>query len=340
MAKRKKQHRKHQLNSKKGGKRCTKTNYKSVGRAPQLILIVIMVFYGLLVVTSNRGEGLKKADPLNSSVSSKHHVVTQKLSSNVEFTSSTKKFEEQETVATYTRKVIEPEEPIIPVSKCSVNEPKNQASHTEEMQFNEIEEITTFSIEEVSSYQTITKDSKIVQPETVETTTENEEEDTENTETDNEETIWIEQWEPLTDELITSLGNLIFGEVGGYLGTKSSEEAIYIFELTGSVVLHRLEVGYTNNATTLYDVVHAKGQYGTAWQFDLDYRRGEEQGAEECYEVAERLLREGPIGPRNLVYQATIKQGTPYYNTGKDPIYATTYFGTSSEFSDYEEAEN
>ncbi len=335
MAKRKKQHRKHQLNSKKGGKHCTKTTYKNVGRASQLILIVILVFYGLLVVTSTpSGESRKKADPLNSSVSSKHHVVTQKLSSNVN-TSSTKKFEEQETVATYTRKVIEPEEPIIPVSKCSVNEPKNQASHTEEMQFNEIEkneEIVAFSLDEISSYQAIDSKAKIVQPETVETT-ENEED------TENSETIWIEQWEPLTDQLVTSLGNLIFGEVGGYLGTKSSDEAIYIFELTGSVVLHRLEVGYTKNATKLYDVVHAKGQYGTAWQFDLDYRRGEEQGAEECYEVAERLLREGPIGPRNLVYQATIKQGTPYYNTGKDPIYATTYFGTDSKFADYEEVE-
>ncbi len=150
----------------------------------------------------------------------------------------------------------------------------------------------------------------------------------------NGDAIWVEQYEPLTKELIIGLGNLIFREVGGYISTQPYKKAMKTYMLTGSTVLHRREVEFEGDKS-IYDVVHHRGQYSTKWAFDLTERvKG---SVDECYIVAEIILRNGPIGPRNLVWQSSKKQGTPYWDTGKDVHYATTYFGTSSQFADYEE---
>ena len=151
-----------------------------------------------------------------------------------------------------------------------------------------------------------------------------------------ESRIWIEQYEPFTESLVNKLGNLIYYEVGAYISTQPYEKAIRTYMLAGSVVLHRLEVGYTEGTECLYDVVNVSGQYETSWAFDLDTPMALKDYVDECYIVAERLLRYGPIGPRNLVYQSGGEQGEDYWNTGEDIMYATTYFGTSPDFEGYD----
>ncbi len=150
----------------------------------------------------------------------------------------------------------------------------------------------------------------------------------------NGDTIWVEQYEPLTEELIIGLGNLIFEEVGGYIGTQPYKKAMKAYMLIGSTVLHRREVEYGGDKS-IYDVVHRGGQYSTSWAFDLKQRV--EGSVDEAYVVAEILLRNGPIGPRNLVYGSPKSKHTPYWNTGEDPHFRTTYFDTTSKFADYEE---
>ena len=147
-------------------------------------------------------------------------------------------------------------------------------------------------------------------------------------------TIWVEQYEPLTDELIIGLGNLIFREVGGYISTQPYKKAMKTYMLAGSTVLHRREVEYGGDQS-IYDVVHHSGQYSTSWAFDLKQRV--DGSVDEAYVVAEILLRNGPIGPRNLVYESTKSKHTPYWNTGEDVHFRTTFFDTTSKFEDYEE---
>ncbi len=149
------------------------------------------------------------------------------------------------------------------------------------------------------------------------------------------ETIWIEQYEPLTEELIISFGNLIFEEVGGYISTQPYPISMKGYMLTGSVVLHRLELAY-RGAKNVHDVVNSPSQYGAKWAFNL--KTPVNGNVNECYIVAEMLLRNGPIGPRNLIGQSGGEQGDgTYWVIGEDDChYKPTYFCTNSKFANYE----
>ena len=79
--------------------------------------------------------------------------------------------------------------------------------------------------------------------------------------------------------------------------------------MAGSVALHRFENHY-KGAKSLTDVLYAKNQY------DMQTIQRVEQGQEMpdvVYTWAEDLLRNGPIGPENLIFQSEFKQGSDVY---------------------------
>lgn len=104
------------------------------------------------------------------------------------------------------------------------------------------------------------------------------------------------------------LARLMYAEEGIYIYKLSEDEAKYVNQLAGSVVLHRRDTHF-GGAKTIEDVIFAKGQYdsvakGTIYQEVPDI----------VYEWAEELLKNGPIGPENLVYQAEFEQGSDTYD--------------------------
>lgn len=75
--------------------------------------------------------------------------------------------------------------------------------------------------------------------------------------------------------------------------------------LTGSVALNR--VSDPDYPDSIHEVVYQKGQYSTTKYFFS------EKLPDECYEIADRLLKEGSIAPSNVVFQAMFKQGSGVY---------------------------
>lgn len=73
-------------------------------------------------------------------------------------------------------------------------------------------------------------------------------------------------------------------------------------EYTGSVVLNR--VNHCNWCPdNIHDVIYQKGQYSTVSKFFTA------KIPKECYDIAERLIRDGSVLPDNVIYQAMSKQG-------------------------------
>ena len=110
--------------------------------------------------------------------------------------------------------------------------------------------------------------------------------------------------QPYTQEEVELLAKLMYAEVGVYIYKFAEEEAEYIHKLTGSVVIHRRNMNYLKDET-IHDVIYAKGQYAC-----VDNGSIEQEVPEVVYEWAEELLRDGPIGPENMIYQAQFEQGS------------------------------
>lgn len=100
------------------------------------------------------------------------------------------------------------------------------------------------------------------------------------------------------------LAEVIYYE--NYWTGKTWEERLRAMLLTGSVVLNR--VADPDYPDTIEGVLYEKGQYATTPYFFT------KELPDEVYEIADQLLREGPICPANVVYQARFHQGSDDYD--------------------------
>ena len=118
----------------------------------------------------------------------------------------------------------------------------------------------------------------------------------------NVETTYNSEITSYTEEDIELLANIMYFEEGCFMNDKKGE---YVLKLAGSVVLHRVNSDIYPDS--IHDVLYQKGQYPTSKKF------GTKVIPVIIYEWAESLLRDGPIGPNNLLYQSRAKQGEVYY---------------------------
>lgn len=135
--------------------------------------------------------------------------------------------------------------------------------------------------------------------------------------TENNEQVYM----PYTEEDVEFLAQTMYAEEGKFFAIyKDNLELVEkVHKLAGSVVIHRADNEY-RDATTIQQVVFTKGQY--AEQTQERVREGQEM-PDIVYVWAEELLRDGPIGPNNLIYQSESQQGDQY----GEPI-GNQYFGT------------
>ncbi len=111
-----------------------------------------------------------------------------------------------------------------------------------------------------------------------------------------------------TQEEVSFLADVIYLEVGGsFIKRLPLDEAEYGCKLAGSVVLHRMNDSRYPN--TIKGVVFDEGQYSEKTKS----RIGRVEVPEEIYEWAEDLLRDGPIGPSNLIFQSRKARGYENY---------------------------
>lgn len=119
-----------------------------------------------------------------------------------------------------------------------------------------------------------------------------------------------------TQEDVIILTALMYTEVEQYINNPDAE---YVFKLVGSVVLHRVErEDYPDNikGVIFEDKQYAKTTINKLSRTDIP---------DKVYEWAEDLLRDGAIGPENLVFQSQSKQGEVY------DTYGNQYFCLSSK---------
>lgn len=95
------------------------------------------------------------------------------------------------------------------------------------------------------------------------------------------------------------LAHLIFAEVGS---DWISDTCLYY---AGSVVLNRIESKAFPN--TMIEVINQRGQYACK-----DYYM-KQQPTKRCYDIAEDLLINGSVLPKNVVFQSGFKQGNGIY---------------------------
>ncbi len=156
---------------------------------------------------------------------------------------------------------------------------------------------------------------------TIEETTETVEESNETTDADVEEaSIGIvenaeteaeaesESYFDYTDDDVKLLGNLMYAEEGVLFWRLEHDEAMYAHELCGSVLLHRVELGIGGD--NMYDIIFTGSGYAKSTRSRIE--SGELDVPDEVYELAERLLKDGPTGPKNLIFQAQFIQGEIY----------------------------
>lgn len=128
-----------------------------------------------------------------------------------------------------------------------------------------------------------------------------------------------------TDEDVEFLAQLMYAEEGVFFRqwAEDPETVERVHKLAGSVVIHRLDNNY-KNASTIQEVVFCKGQYADT---TLERVRKGQEMPDIVFVWAEELLRDGPIGPNNLIYQSEFLQGEKY------EIIGNQYFGTDPAYS-------
>lgn len=110
-------------------------------------------------------------------------------------------------------------------------------------------------------------------------------------------TISSFEMEPYTQEDINLLAEVIYHE--NWHTDKNHLAAYY----TGAVVMNRVHSKDWPN--TIKEVVYQRGQYAVTKQLYT------EELPKECYEMAERILRDGTDDvPENVIFQATFRQGS------------------------------
>ena len=115
---------------------------------------------------------------------------------------------------------------------------------------------------------------------------------------------------------IKLLANIMYIEEEEY---QDDLDAELVFKMAGSVVLNRMLSDLFPN--TIEGVIYQEGQYA---QETLD-KIGNVYIPEKVYMWAEDLLRDGPIGPENLVFQSQFEQGDQVYWTYGNQIFCLSY---------------
>lgn len=103
-----------------------------------------------------------------------------------------------------------------------------------------------------------------------------------------------------SDEDLNLLAHLIMAESGS---DWCEDEMLY---MVGSVALNRIDSDLFPDS--LYEVIYEEGQYSSATNGGL-----EKDPTDRCYRIAEELLTNGSILPKNVVFQAEFIQGTEIY---------------------------
>lgn len=110
-------------------------------------------------------------------------------------------------------------------------------------------------------------------------------------------TVWNYNY---SKEDVLLLGDVIWAEVESFCDDEDGE---YVAKVTGSVILHRVAAkSYYPN--TVYDVVY-QGEGTKTQQYASRTLKaiGNTNTPDYVYKWAEDILRDGPIGPANLVFQ-------------------------------------
>lgn len=120
---------------------------------------------------------------------------------------------------------------------------------------------------------------------------------------------------PYTEDDVYWLAKIIQGECGS---DWCSDE---LQLMVGNVVMNRLTSGKWGD--TIYDVVHASGQYQPTWTPGWD----DLQPSERAINNAKRLLRGERWCPKDVIWQANFKQGKETYWIYNNKEYnCTVYF--------------
>lgn len=107
------------------------------------------------------------------------------------------------------------------------------------------------------------------------------------------------------------LAQMMFAEEGVFLSVYADDPATAerVFKLAGSVILNRRNSGYMG-AKSVADVLYAHGQYADRTKQVIE----EGQNVPSCvYTWADDLMRDGPIAPQEVVFQAEFSQGSGIY---------------------------
>jgi len=117
----------------------------------------------------------------------------------------------------------------------------------------------------------------------------------------------IEETIPYLQSDVELLARLMYAEEGIFIYKLSEEDAKYVNQLAGSVVLNRERINY-KGAKSIKEVIYSEGQYACVENGTIN-----QEVPQIVYEWAEELLENGPIGPKNMIYQAEFKQGSKVY---------------------------
>lgn len=92
-----------------------------------------------------------------------------------------------------------------------------------------------------------------------------------------------------------------------------------LLEYTGSVILNR--VSNQNYPNAIKDVVYQKGQYQCVRNGGIN-----KNPSERHYNIAKKLLENGSVIPKNIIYQAEFPQGSGTFYKYYDKILKTTIY--------------
>ena len=128
----------------------------------------------------------------------------------------------------------------------------------------------------------------------------------------------------LTYDNLLLLAKIIHAEAGSSWLTEEHRQ------LVASVVINRVNSSEFPN--TIYDVIHQRGQYSSAGTKYFNSLKP----SKACVFSALKVLANGSIAPKDVVFQAGFKQGSGVYKSINDRILGTTYFCYSSNRKLYE----
>lgn len=103
------------------------------------------------------------------------------------------------------------------------------------------------------------------------------------------------------------LASLMYHEEGVLLSIIDYEDAKMAHLLAGSVIIHRTNMNFMG-AENFEQTIFAEGQYA-----EKTLKKLSDPVPEEVIEWAGDLMENGPLGPKDMIYQAQFKQGADVY---------------------------